>query len=125
MRAAEVFFGSLEHGLNVSALRLDKRARPISFELLDDDDPEIWSFVPSRKERLFVQGVVDSPALTVTCRTSTLIRFLRQQDAEIQADEPMLIEGDPSALDCLIKNLGATRSAVALRAEKPSKGKKR
>ncbi len=31
----------------------------------------------------------------------------------------MLIEGDPSTLDCLIENLGAPRSGVAPRAEKP------
>jgi hypothetical protein len=101
----ETVFAFLERTVGATRIRQDARARPIAFELLDEN-PEVWTFDPKSEGPLFTRVLHPDPALTITCRPELLDRLFRQ-GAPITDDDPLLAEGDLGALDCLIDTLAA------------------
>jgi hypothetical protein len=101
----EAVFAFLERTVGATRIRDDARARPISFELLDEG-AEVWTFDPRADGPLFSRVPHPDPALTITCRPELLDRLFRQ-GAPPRDDEPLLAEGDLGALDCLIDTLAS------------------
>ena len=103
--ATEALFASLERLVGATGIRGDARARAIAFELLDEQ-PEVWTFDPANEGPLFTRAPHPAPALTITCRPDLLDRMFRL-GAPIGEDDPLLVEGDLAALDCLVERLAA------------------
>ena len=107
----EAVFSFLESTVASAGVREDARARPIAFEMLDED-AEVWTFDPKSEGPLFSRLPHPEPALTITCRPELLDRLFRL-GAQVRADDPLLMHGDVAALDCLIDALAARQGAAA------------
>ena len=122
MPSVELVFDTLECMLDASAVRADPHARPIAFELLDDDG-EVWSFDPRRPNALFAREPHLDPALTITCRPETLLRLVGVEALALDPDEPVVMGGDPDALDHLITHISKDQSPLATRARRGTSGR--
>jgi hypothetical protein len=104
MNSTETVFAQLDRLLSGSAIRRDRRARPIAFEMLDDE-ADVWVFDASREGSLFARGLHAAPALTISCRPELLQQLFSSSGSGVTEGEPLVADGDLDALDVLVDHL--------------------
>jgi hypothetical protein len=102
----------LEYWLASSAIRQDKGARSIVFEMLVPGPSIAFSFVPSTEGPLIREGAIANPAAKLSTHPQALLRLLAEPGYSPRADMfPFRIDGDPTALETLAHALSTQRGA--------------
>jgi hypothetical protein len=115
----EDVFALLEYLLSRSAIRLDRRAKPVFFDVLPDH--QIWSFDPRGPGPFFRQGELKQAppgTLVLHCEGALLVRLVKDDHFALREDDTAWFDGNPEDLLPIAEALEQGGGAIGLRARK-------
>jgi hypothetical protein len=116
-KTVRVIAALLEYWLLSSAVRLDRSARPVVFRFLVKERLAL-SFVPAGQGPLIREGAYEGAVLTVHAHPNALLKLLTEPDADV-SEFATWVEGDPTALDAIVRALRSSKerkSVIGIRA---------